>query len=481
MTRGVTKQKIILFAGISGLIGILGFFDIGLAVGLALIGLLTFILFLLLFRFVERDKILLSLFLITLLIHIGSTVFIHYTEFYPFGGREGDQENYELAARELAGRFAEGNFSFEGIAIRHYYPVLVGGFYTYVIDSQLAVKLLNAWLVAASVLLAYFLMREFNVRKKWAFATGIGIALYPSYMYYGSLLLREVIVAVLAILGLFLIVKLIKRFSWSFLAALCISCAVLIDFRFYIGLALLATIVFALPIILRGFSWRKQVIYGFLILLVFGFLPQLSGLGYFGKDAIFYYTQPEQITHQREVAYRADKGATKEERKSSSQDTDPVPKVLIGPNAEIVEREKWGAATIIVEANTDNPLLFVRNYLISGSYVALGPLPWHLSQPRHFFILFETIPWYIAVFLIAIGVFRSRRQWYLFFPLVIFSLFVFGALALLIDNFGVYTRVRIPAFVALLPLAALFFDANRENIILAKFRSYTSKWRSLGV
>jgi hypothetical protein len=162
---------------------------------------------------------------------------------------------------------------------------------------------------------------------------------------------------------------------------------------------------------------------------------------------LFYYINPTEITHYREVAYTVDKGL-------GTIDTS-------GPNQEIVEQEKWGAATIVVKAHTDDPVLFARNSLVSASFVSLGPFPWHLSQSRHLFILAETIPWMIAVFFIVKGVIRERRQWYLFAPIVIFSLAVFAALALFVDNFGVYTRIRIPAFVALLCLLPLAFQKSR--------------------
>ena len=61
--------------------------------------------------------------------------------------------------------------------------------------------------------------------------------------------------------------------------------------------------------------------------------------------------------------------------------------------------------------------------------------------------------WYALFFFIAKGVFAAHKRWRTILPVLFFGIGLLGLLSLfLASNFGVYMRIRIPAFLALFAL-----------------------------
>ena len=66
-----------------------------------------------------------------------------------------------------------------------------------------------------AVLFAYFIVLELGGSEKKAFYIGLFMNFYPSYAYFGSLLLKDGLVVSLALLGVLLVTKMVKKFSWN--------------------------------------------------------------------------------------------------------------------------------------------------------------------------------------------------------------------------------------------------------------------------
>ncbi|MEK7080243.1 MAG: hypothetical protein AAB925_00205, partial [Patescibacteria group bacterium] len=124
-------------------------------------------------------------------------------------------------------------------------------------------------------------------------------------------------------------------------------------------------------------------------------------------------------------------------------------------------------SNITVETGFDNPFTFLRNSLISFIYASLGPFPWQIRYLRQVLVLPELILWYFALFFVIKGIRRPIRSHT--FVLLIFSLVVFGALSLYICNFGITTRIRIPAFISLFCLAPFGINWASDNKIIKFF------------
>jgi len=436
-------------------LGIISLFDKSLAAGILLIICLTIITFLILYKTGTREKILFLLFLITLFIHLIAVLFIHYANFQPFSGGEGDYVVYQQQAQEIAQRVRQGNFSLQGLKIGHYYPVIIGYIYALTLPEMIIGQLFSVWLAALAVLLVYLIILEIGGSKKWAFLIGLIVGIYPSYLFYGSLLLKDTLVVPLALAGLLLTLKLIKNFSWRNFLIFYIILAGLIHFRFYIGYVLLFTFIFCW-LILSKFNLRKRLIYALIIIPILGFSPQISGFGYYGINTIENFLNPPKITYYRETAYVPPVQPPPTEIQPPPVQPPPVqpPPVQTPPGM---------GSSIVVETGFDNPLKFIKNSLKSFVYVFLGPLPWQMKYPRHFLALFETIPWYFLLFFITKGVLMAIKRHRTAIPLIIFSLGALSILALFLSNFGIVTRIRIPAFISLLCLIPLGFTNFKEK------------------
>ena len=400
---------------------------------------------LLVFNKIKATKTIFVLFLIAFLIHIAAVLFIYYAHFQPFSGGGGDYNFYQQQAQEIAGRVQQGNFSLQGIGAGHYYPVIVGYIYAFTLPEMLIGQIFNAWLVALSVVFVYLIVQEIGGTKKQSFLLGLIVSVYPSLLFYGSLLLKDALVVLLCLIGLLLMLKLIQRFSWSRFLLFYIVLIGVTQFRFYIGYAFILCFIISW-IFFSNLKTKKRLVYAVLIIFVLGFLPEIAtGQGYYGRKFLKSYLNSKTITYYREVVYTPSESQPSESQPSSTG------------------RE----SSVIVKTGFENPFTFLRNSAISFSYSLFGPFPWQMTHLRHLFVLPEMIAWYFLFFFAIKGAIKSIRRYRVILPLIIFSFVVFVALSLFINNFGIITRIRMPAFISLLCLAPFGFKRflKDDNIL----------------
>jgi len=470
------KKPIIKIGIVFFIIFLIGMFflDKALVIGILFITFLTAITFLILSKTRIRSKTLYLLFVIALLIHLGTVLFIHYANFQPFSGGYGDYVVYQKQAQEIAQRVHQENFSLEGLSIGHYYPVIIGYIYALTMPEMLIGQLFGVWLAAISVLLVYLIVleigpsppNELGVRasgsKKWAFLIGLIVAIYPSYLYFGSLLLKDTLVVPLVLGGLLLTLKLIKNFFWRNFLIFYIVLGAIIHFRFYVGYALLFTFI-PCWLLLCKLHLKKKFIYGLIIIILLGFLPQFSGYGYYGIKVIKGYLNPKTITYYREKAYVSLPSTTK---------FSPGKLIsILFPNLGRDGSSLGTSSSIKLKTEIDSPLNFLINCSKSFIYVLLGPFPWQIQSYKQLFVLLETIPWYFLLFFIIKGAFITLKRKRVALPLLVFSIISLGVLALFITNFGIITRIRIPSFIALLCLMPLGLEGFKyiKIPLLGKF------------
>jgi len=452
---------------------VIAFFDKILAVGIILIGFLTLITFLVLSKTRTKSKTLCLLFLIALLIHFGVVLFIHYAHFQPFSGGSGDYINYNYQAQQISQRVHQGNFSLEGLPIGHYYPVVIGYIYAITMPEMLIGQLFSVWLAALSVFLVYLIILEIGGTKKWAFLIGLILCFYPSYLFFGSLLLKDTLVVPLVLAGLLLILKLIKNFFWRNFLIFYIILGIVIHFRFYVGYALLFTFI-PCWLLLSKLNLKKKFISGIIVIILLGFLPQFSGYGYYGFKTIKGYLNSNTITFYREAAYVSLSPSVVEAPEAQVPETQasetPLLKTYIEkivlkifPNIGKVSSGSGRGSTIKLKTEIDSPLNFLVNCSKSFIYVLLGPFSWQIQNYKQLFVLLETIPWYFLLFFVIKGAFITLKRKRVALPLLVFSIISLGVLALFITNFGIITRIRMPSFIALLCLIPLGFKLKYIN------------------
>ena len=442
------------------LLGFIAVFDKALALGLILLAFLMFFTFFVLSNLGLKNKTLFLLLLIVLIIHLGASLFIYYANFQPFSGGIGDYRGYHKVAVEISQRLRQGNFSLEELDINHYYPVIIGYIYTLTLPEMLIGQLFGVWLAALSALFVYLIVQEIGGTKKWAFLIGLLTAIYPSYLFYGSLLLKDTCVIPLALAGLLFTLKLIKNFSWRNFLIFYIILTCSIHLRFYIGYAILFSFIICW-LLISNLNLRKRILYAIIIIPLLGFLPEISaGQGYYGIDSFRHFLSPKTITFYREIVYNPVVQAPPSAETPSSAEAPPSTEVP--PSTETPPTGM--GSSFEMDVGFSGPLKFLKNSLKSFFYTLLGPFPWQMKYPRHFFALIETIPWYFLFFFIVKGIIVSiRRRCKIVLPLILFSLMALGAIALFINNFGIITRIRIPSFIALLCLIPLGFNLDKFN------------------
>jgi hypothetical protein len=431
-------QKIIIWGAL--LFALIAFFDRALAVGIFLLAVLVVITISTASKIGVKEKKFYSLFLIVILIHLLAVLFIYFFHFYPFGGGEGDQFYYHKTAVVLSERFGQGNFSVKGFDenypyyyVPHFYPVIIGILYALTVPEVIMGQMLNVWITALSVLFLYLIVTEISGSVKKAFWVGLIASIYPSYLYFGSLLIRDAIIVFLSLFLLLLIIKLIKKFSWRNFFIFFIVLGFLIHFRFYVGLVAFLTIIFSL-FLFFPFNIKKKIILAVIMVIFLGIIPQIfAGQGWFGINFFKKFINRETITSLREKEYKSN---------------------LMGDSPPL------SGSDIIVKTGFESPVNFIKNSFESFIYVSLGPFPWQIKYKRQFFALAETFLWYFLLFFILRGIFRNIKNYKVILPIIFFSITVFLVLSVFINNFGTYMRVRMPGFLALLALADISFKNN---------------------
>src|SRR4030042_2100156 len=271
---------ILIFFGIVA--GAINFFDSELLAGIIFSAFLASAAILTIFYLNKKeDKKIIYIFLSVFILYIAIVLFLHYTNFQPFSGGDGDYQKYDYNAHIIAESFKSGDFSLKDkisytgrpiLEWDNYYPLLIVLIYFFVTPSILLGQLFNAWLVALSAVAVYLLVLEIGGSKIGAVITSAIVALYPSLAFYGTLLLKDALVFSLAVFGLLFAVKTVKNFNWRYFLILYILLAGLTPFRFYVGYVLAAS--FALSwLLFCKLQWQKKMAYFLIIFLLFGCLP----------------------------------------------------------------------------------------------------------------------------------------------------------------------------------------------------------------
>jgi hypothetical protein len=329
-------------------------------------------------------------------------------------------------------------------------------------------QLLSVWLAAFSVLLIYLITIEIGGSKKTAFLVGLMAAAYPSYIYFGSLMLKDTVVMPLVLLGILVSIKMLKNFSALKFLAFFVILTCTIHLRFYVGFALMFSFIICWFLI-SNLKMTERAVYGLAFVFLLGTSPQILGYGYYGSTPLIGYLNKETITAYREVVYAPAPEPAKE---------DPAKVVVVAVNEqnsptspsdtdklhEESETLSGVGSSFVVKAGFESPFSFVKNYLESFINAFLGPFPWQLRYKRHLFFLLETIPWYFFLCIVLLGAYKSimkhgflemlySRRFIL--PLLLFAAMAIGALSLFINNFGIIVRIRMPVLILFFSLIIL--------------------------
>ena len=450
-----------------------------LTVGLLLLVFLSSITFLILLKSGYKDKKLYLLFIIALLIHLFVMLFLYYANFRPFGGG-GDFDLYQKDSIELANRFKQGNFSLTGTYSEHYFSPMIAVIYVLTMPQTIVGLSFITFLAAISVILMYLIMLEIGGSKNAAFIIGLVVIAYPSYLYFGSVLLKDTVVIPLILLATLSAVKILRNFNSLWFLIFFATLTGVIHFRFYMGYALLLAFLLSWFVV-SNFKIKERIIFSFTIIFILGFSPRIAGYGYYGDEMFATYFNKQTIKIFREVVYAPQKtfalptsgnNPSPGTNLASGNNPSPGTNLASGNNPPltqvVVESKTTGAGSSFpIEVSFENPTKFGRNYFLSFISSLFGPFPWQIRYLRQIPALAEIIPWYFFFFVIIYGAYKCiktegfihflKSYKYAFFS-AMFCVIALGALSLYINNFGIIARIRIPIFISLLCIMALSFN-----------------------
>lgn len=415
-----------------------------------------------------------SLFLFVTCLHAAVAIFLYTTEFNPFGNGGGDWSRYHQEGVYIS-QVIQGNRNVEAPGRIHEYGVFVGFLYAVFGPNMLIGMLLNTILSGIAVVFLYKIMVFSGISQRIGMILSIGSAFYPSFIFYTSFLLKDSLVVALVLGLLYGSLLLLHSFSWRYFAVFYMALGGLFLFRVYAGHAMLFAFLIGWTI-LGSESFKKRIIMVMFFLTIFGFLPQVAGYGYYGIDLFSRYLNIERITYYREVVYtpehrinslvqqkineRKENDRTNINTKKDKETEENIADIAKKQEIKRIEESvgsAGGGSTINIGTDFDNPSMFIYNYIRSFLVVLLGPFPWQVEGSQRL-SLGEMIPWYVIFFAISGGVFFAIKKRSPILVLLLFSLLLVGVLALFASNLGALTRIRISAFLALIPFAGIFLQ-----------------------
>jgi len=398
-----------------------------------------------------KEHKLLSLFIIVFVLHVVAVLVIHFNNVSSFfSSGLGDYMIYDRSAVIISEQFKSGNFSIDKIEelypdiyLNHFYPIVIAAVYTLFGPNILFGELLNAFFCALISVFAYLIVVKLGGSWKWAFVVALIIAVYPSLVLNGSLLLKDALQVCLTMAALLFAVKLIQNFNIRDFLIFYALLFPLTNLRFYCGYAVMLAFGICWVFFAKSVDIKKRVIYAVIIAILFGFVPMFSiGHGYFGLDGLKCFLDKDTVTDYRYAISSA------------------------GGN------NSGSGSDLGIKISFDNPLDFVIGYLTGFIYILFGPFVWQLKYARHFLTLFEMIPWYFMLYFIVNGIIKCiRDKKYESYILLVFAV-VFLATLTLFDssNFGLFMRIRIPAFICLLCFLPFGINDNFINKLKTKLK-----------
>lgn len=313
--------------------------------------------------------------------------------------------------------YFDGNF----VYVSNGYPWILIALFTLTGPNLLLGKLLNvlagALTVYFGVLLAQAVRDEGSSEEgtaardlaaNWA---GFFLTFYPSLLFYSTQLVRDAILTLLGLMGLYLAIRFLRRPQAMYAALWFLVVGGVFFLRFYAGVALVVSV------LLFAMRFRRQALVPALLLAVAGIIAVRLGL--FGSSIISYWLDPARIAAFRSTTYSI------------------------------------GGSAAGIALDFSNPLTLILSYGYSFATAMFGPFPWQLGSLVQLIALPEAvILWFLFPIWLGDVLRLARSQWRDETLLLLFSLVLIGAIALFSDNIGANTRLRLLPWSAFLIYAA---------------------------
>lgn len=382
------------------------------------------------------------LFLAVFLLHLAVIYSLQF--FNPFSSITNDSPDfreYEAQAQTIADRAHKGVFSMQGLEDDlpkdlgkdlpdHYYPVIIGYLVAIFGASPMFIgQILNAIIAGLCAILLFLIAKRLGAGTTASFVFAFASSCYPTWLLISSLFHEDAMVVLLALLALLFGVKALESFTWKNVFAWYALVIVAALFRSFmgpvLGISFLVSYIF-----LHQDGKEKKIKNSVRIALLVFFVSFIA-------EAL--YRLSGLMAHGHSIEWIFQLGYTKNP--------------LYHYHPDLWNFEGWFSGGWY-----SGVLALMHSFLTA----LLGPFPWSLSWPKGFFYLAEILPWLIIIPLLFKGLGRAFEKTKPALYLAVFA----GAMLLLIALYvetrepEVMMRLRIPAFLALLPFCAAAFPFN---------------------
>jgi hypothetical protein len=321
------------------------------------------------------------------------------------------------------------------------YPYLVAGLFAIFGHAPLLPKLLNGILAAWTAVLVFDVARR-AFRPSTGVLAGVGAAVLPTLIVWSVVTIKESLVLLLALLGLWVLQRLTERDTSAPTAIVVLVgiMAALLDLRASAALilvVLLAVVLFARQQ-LRTRPWQLAAAGGAVVILIGGGLFMARGRASNRPPAGVVEDIVLQIRHRR----------AQEAAGARSQ---------IRPELDVFSAT--GSQLPLAEAASDAaPFTFSGDVLDPLGYALLAPAPWQARTTEERAASAEMLIWYALLAAAALTPRAGPRQPLFVLCLVMYGLANWAVLAVSEGNLGNLLRHRLMLAPVLLVLGAAGLD-----------------------
>lgn len=306
---------------------------------------------------------------------------------------------------------------------------LVGVIYFVTGRSILVAQSFCAVIGAATAPMIYFCSQKIYQNQRVAKTAALCIALFPSFIIWSSLLLKDGLIIFLLVLTMTMVLQLQKKFSVATLSILIFSLFGVISLRFYIFYMLAAAVAGSFVIGLG--SSVQSMIRNLIAVLVVGLSLTYLGVIRNASTEIGKFGNLEAVQRSRQWA-------ASDAQSGYSQDVDV--------------------------STTEGAILAVP---VGFTYLMLAPFPWQVSNFRQAITLPEVLLWWALIPLMVFGIWYTlKNRLREAIPILLFTLMLSLVYSIFQGNVGTAYRQRTQIQVFLFIFAAVgwtLFQENREN------------------
>jgi hypothetical protein len=361
-------------------------------------------------RNVEDSDFLVNIFLIALLARLIFATVSYLFKLHGFFGE--DSITYDELANRLVEVWTGVDAGTDALSIKAASTSIPGWGMNYLIGflylicgrNMLAGQFFCAVIGAATAPMVYVCSYQIFHNERVGKITAILVALFPAFIVWSSLMLKDGIIIFMLVLAMTMTLKLQKKFSYTSLILLTFSLFGILAFRFYIFYVVGVAV--AGSFIIGSGSSMKAIIRGFVILLALGAILTYIGALQSATSNFEKYGSLERVQASRQDYARSGSG--------------------------------YGE-----DLNVSTPMGALAAMPVGFTYLMLAPFPWEISNLRQAITLPEMLLWWILIPILLSGLwFTLKTKLRNAIPILLFSLMLTLGYSVFQGNVGTAYRQR---------------------------------------